>query len=459
MEIVYKGLGEIMPYEDNPRHNDGAVSYVASSIKEFGFKVPIVIDAAGVIVCGHTRYKAAKSLGMEEVPCVVADDLTPYQIAAFRLADNKVSEYSDWDFSLLEKELDEIGDMVDMEDFGFDFEGFGEDVPPPVADAPENRYSNGDENKGNLFRRYIQPPFSVLNANSGQWRERKEEWLSLGIKSEEGRDDALIGRGLKELALARNPETTLTGTSVFDPVLCELAYRWFNLPGGKVYDCFAGGSVRGVIAEMLGYTYTGIELRERQVEANRENAADLGVSPTWICDDSKNADQYLEDGSVDFIFTCPPYADLEVYSDDPRDISNMDFDGFMEAYGEILSTAARKLKDDRFAVIVISDVRDKNGVYRLLPERTMGIMLDNGFSFYNDIVLYNSLATAPLRANTSFQGWRKTVRVHQRVLVFYKGDPKKIKENFPALDLSGTEFGEEWDWMDGDGGDDGEWQE
>ena len=118
MVIQERNLGEIRPYEKNPRRNDDAVKYVVESIKEFGFKVPIVIDSNGVIVAGHTRYKAAKELGMETVPCIVADDLTEDQIKAFRLADNKVAEKAGWDFALLEQELDELIDF-DMEAFGF----------------------------------------------------------------------------------------------------------------------------------------------------------------------------------------------------------------------------------------------------------------------------------------------------------------------------------------------------
>lgn len=118
MEIVMRKVSELTPYEKNPRRNDEAVQYVAASIKEFGFKVPIVVDRDGVVVSGHTRLKAAKQLGMEEVPCIVADDLTPEQIKAFRLADNKVSEKAGWDFALLEAELEELFDF-DMGDFGF----------------------------------------------------------------------------------------------------------------------------------------------------------------------------------------------------------------------------------------------------------------------------------------------------------------------------------------------------
>lgn len=121
MQIVQKGLKEIKPYKNNPRMNDEAVPFVANSIREFGFKVPIVIDKDGVIVCGHTRYKAAKKLKLKEVPCVIADDLTEEQVKAFRLADNKVSEAAEWDFELLDEEINLL-EGFDFEDFGFVFE-------------------------------------------------------------------------------------------------------------------------------------------------------------------------------------------------------------------------------------------------------------------------------------------------------------------------------------------------
>lgn len=124
LQIIEKSITEIKPYGKNPRKNDEAVEYVANSIKEFGFKVPIVIDKNGVIVAGHTRYKAAQELGLEKLPCVIADDLTEEQVKAFRLADNKVGELAEWDFDLLGDELDGIFD-IDMQEFGFDSD-FGE---------------------------------------------------------------------------------------------------------------------------------------------------------------------------------------------------------------------------------------------------------------------------------------------------------------------------------------------
>lgn len=121
MEIVYKKLNELIPYDKNPRDNDRAVQYVADSIKAYGFKVPLVIDSGGVIVTGHTRLKAAESLGMDKVPCIVADDLTEKQVKAFRIADNKVADFSLWDNKLLLDELEDLGDLFTGFDISEDF--------------------------------------------------------------------------------------------------------------------------------------------------------------------------------------------------------------------------------------------------------------------------------------------------------------------------------------------------
>lgn len=130
-EIILKKLNEIKPYEKNPRKNDEAVKYVAASIKEFGFKQPIVIDRDGVIVAGHTRFKAAKKLNLKAVPCIVADDLSDEQIKAYRLADNKVAEKAEWDYDLLPEELNGITDF-DMIDFGFEEPAEEDEEPKPV---------------------------------------------------------------------------------------------------------------------------------------------------------------------------------------------------------------------------------------------------------------------------------------------------------------------------------------
>lgn len=134
MNIKQMKVDELIPYENNPRNNDDAVKYVANSIREFGFKVPIIIDKNNVIVAGHTRLKAAQELQLEYVPCIIADDLTDEQIKAFRLADNKVSEFAGWDYALLDLEMANLDEMFDFEEFGFqvskkeiDFDNFFED--------------------------------------------------------------------------------------------------------------------------------------------------------------------------------------------------------------------------------------------------------------------------------------------------------------------------------------------
>ena len=136
MKIIEKKLSELTPYANNPRLNDGAVDAVAASIKAFGFKVPLVVTADGVIVAGHTRLKAAQKLGLKTVPCIVADDLTPEQIKAFRLADNKVGELADWDIEKLDLELEELD--FDMTPFGFGEAG-------EAGEASANEIDGGGE--------------------------------------------------------------------------------------------------------------------------------------------------------------------------------------------------------------------------------------------------------------------------------------------------------------------------
>ena len=415
INIISKNTENVQPYSKNPRKNAEAVKYVAESIKQFGFKVPIVIDSQNVIVAGHTRYKAAKLLGLKEIPCIVADDLNENQLRAFRLADNKVAEFSDWDFDLLDEELSNIFDL-DMSDFGF------------IDEVAE--YT--DMVKGSLLDKFLVPPFSVLDTRRGYWQDRKRYWLDMGIKSEIGRNDDLLGDGLNRLAKAQ--KSSLTGTSIFDPVLCEVIYTWFNVDGGAIYDPFAGGSVRGVVAEKLGYGYTGIDLRREQIEANRENAKELGVNPTWHCDDSLNADKYVNDESVDLIFSCPPYADLEIYSNDERDLSNMDYEQFKSVYADIIAIACKKLKNDRFAVFVVGDIRDKKGVYRNFVDFTKRCFNENGLVTYNELVLLNVVGTGALRAKSAMRN-RKMIKIHQNVLVMYKGDLKRIQSNFKELEV------------------------
>lgn len=138
MQIIEKSIKDLKPYGRNPRKNDDAVEYVLNSIRQFGFRQPIIIDKNNVVVCGHTRLKAAKQLGLDSVPCIMADDLTDEQIKAFRLADNKVSEKAEWDFDLLDEEIADLAELFDFSDFGFDF--VDEDDDGYFGDARERTY-------------------------------------------------------------------------------------------------------------------------------------------------------------------------------------------------------------------------------------------------------------------------------------------------------------------------------
>ena len=221
-------------------------------------------------------------------------------------------------------------------------------------------------------------------------------------------------------------DETAAGTSIFDPVLAECVYRWWTPDGGSVLDPFAGGSVRGLVAAYLGLAYTGVELRAEQLAANVTQAQRLGVAPAWVEGDALDLPTLLPpDYQCDMVFTCPPYYNLEVYSDDPRDLSNLPtYADFMTLYRQIIVNAVARLRDDRFAVYVVSDVRDKGGMYYGLHSDTIRAFTDAGLRLYNDAVLINSYGTLPLRVGLQFSAGRKLGRAHQNVVVFAKGKPE-----------------------------------
>lgn len=272
------------------------------------------------------------------------------------------------------------------------------------------------------------PPVSVFDTKQGYWQKRKKEWAASGLHGESGRNDGLLGSGLQ--TLGKQKSENLNGTSVFDPVLCEVVYNWYCTKGGIVFDPFAGGATRGVVAELLGHPYIGIDLSERQIDANQINADRMGVCPAWYCDDSRNADQYLPDAVADLVFTCPPYHNLEKYSAHPLDLSNMNYKDFSTAYREIIAIACRKLKQDRFAVFVVGDIRDSKGAYRDFIGLTKQAFFDQGLYLYNEAVLLEPYGTAAQRAGRVFSALRKTTKVHQNVLTFYKGNIPEIKRNY-----------------------------
>lgn len=314
-----------------------------------------------------------------------------------------------------------------------------------LFEGEEYQYLMLDNAKKSLNDKFLIPPFSTLDTRQGYWQDRKDRWKSLGIKSEIGRDEGLTfncsigGFDTYRVKEGIKKTTTSMTTSIFDPVLCEICYKWFCVENGNILDPFAGGSVRGIVANVLGYKYIGIDLSERQIQANYENAKELQCDMTklhWINDDSMNVDNYVKDETADLIFTCPPYYDLEVYSEKENDLSNMSFDDFKKSYTEILKKSFKKLKNNRFGIVVIGDVRDKKGFYRNLIDITKQAICDENIGFYNDIILLQVVGTASLRAEGQFTASRKVVKVHQNVLVFYKGDIKEIKNNYKDIEVN-----------------------
>lgn len=216
-----------------------------------------------------------------------------------------------------------------------------------------------------------------------------------------------------------------SGTSIFDPVLCEIAYRWFCPQGGRILDPFAGGSVRGIVAAKLGRAYAGVDLRQEQADANYDQAEaicqDCAADLQWATGDSQHIRDLLP-GEYDLVFSCPPYADLERYSDDPRDLSTMDYSQFRRTYTEIICQSCSMLRDDRFACFVVGDVRDRQtGNYRNFVGDTVEAFRVAGLELYNEAILVTSVGSLPIRVGQQFTKYRKLGKTHQQVLVFLKG--------------------------------------
>lgn len=788
-KIALRKIDDLTPDPRNARtHSEAQVAQIVASIERFGWTNPVLAD--DLIRAGHGRQMAARAIyadggtiylapGKERggkaipkgtVPVIDCTGWTEEERKAYALADNQLALQAGWDTEILMAQLDELqAAEFDIAEIGFDMEaiealGIGE--IGTADDGPAGKKQGG----GSLANEFLIPPFTVLNAREGWWMDRKRSWLALGIKSEVGRGENLLGmsdtmlepdpekraamqaareeakgkartfgqdlmrgegtnavtgrkRGLggvtmdalsshpryyeqktaAEAKVGRKltpeeferdhwvlPDSELSsGTSIFDPVLCELAYRWFSPVGGRVLDPFAGGSVRGIVAAALGRRYVGVDLRGEQIEANRaqwpgvaerlgkpaaapaeevpdlavdeiegirvvrddrvlggtkrrtldrliadidadelvyatpaygfaqialagacraagkratifvaarserhprtQAAADLGanivevkagrlnviqsrarkhceatgaylvpfgmddeifvdamaqeiaalpgdppaevwcvagsgtltralqrafpeashhavqigrdpdvgdaklwkapeafeddatdpppfpscsnydakawrfirehaapgalfwnlgadieqgpavdpIEPEWHVGDSNVV---LADDAIgsefDFVFSCPPYGDLEVYSDDPADISTLEMSAFDAIYGEIIAKAVARLADNRFACFVVGDYRDKRGIYANFVSKTIAAFEAAGAPLYNEAILITSVGSLPIRTAKQFRSTRKLGKTHQNVLVFVKGDPRKAVEALGPVDVS-----------------------
>lgn len=605
-------IGEIKVDPANVRtHSTRNLELLRTSLSTYRQQKPVVILEDGTLVAGEGMLTAAVNLGWTHV-AAIRTTLTGNEAKAYAIVDNQTSDLSEFDVALLEQQLNELAiDGIDMDDLGF----LATDslfVDAHADDEPVEIVENVPVEPQTMTDRFLVPPLTVLDSRQGYWRERHRAWLSLGIKSEAGRSivgETVIGHASDGMSrqLVCDLAAGGSGPSVFSPVLCEIAYRWWCPEGGQVVDPFSGGSVRGIVASKLGRRYWGCDLSREQIAANEEQAASivpeaarvpvavsgpmlrqmfrpcepdfiksvclgrcchgssglsvivhpseqqrietLGVTvtdgfivadssglcplkttdglcsqhdskplgckaspftfndsgllvvrnryrllkcfkaagavpayiahrwsldqlfgsseasriadaaergddrisatmpaevaavladnhnarnaktlhletpqPEWKCGDAM--DELEAAPLADFVFSCPPYGDLEKYSDDPRDLSSMEWHTFAAEYGRIILRAVKQLKDDRFACFVVGNFRDAKGYYRDLVGLTVRAFEDAGAKFYNEAIYVTPIAGIRFTASRNFSTARKLGKVHQNVLVFVKGDAK-----------------------------------
>ena len=430
----YVRIDKLHPHHKNPRHNDHAVDSVANSIKRFGFTSPIIANKDGTILAGHTRYKASKQIGLETVP-VVYVDLSPVDAELLMIADNKLGEKADWNTDQLSdlltglKEQGEDLDVLGFEDEELDelLQGFKDS---DAFDAIQ------EEARNVLADIFIVPPVSILDTRRGPWQERKRYWNTLIQDKGESREGTLFKSQAMLNSYGDKPEHK--SVSILDATLAEILVTWFSEKDWLCFDPFAGDTVFGYVAGSLERKFRGTELREEQARINNERTAQFDC--IYYNDDAQNLNKYVEPNSVDMIFSCPPYADLEQYSDDPRDLSNMKHEDFFDVFKSVLQNTYSVLKDNRFACIVISEVRNKKtGEYISVVPKTIQFMVEAGYQYWNEMILITMMGSLRMRCKGSMNASRKVGRTHQNVLVFYKGDQKNIKQNFTEFSFEGVE--------------------
>lgn len=413
-------LRDLRSNPDNPRViRDDAFAKLVESLRSFPQMLrlrPLVVAswADPVILGGNMRYRAAQAAGVDPVPVLAAEDLTPEQRREFVIKDNVSG--GEWDWDALANEWDPA-----------ELAAWGLDLAPMLKVK---------DTSSPLSEDFLVPPFSILDSRQKYWTDRKEYWNNLIQDKGESRQQTLYKGGFNPVSSAL--KSIKNGVSILDPVLAEIAVRWFGKEGGRAFDCFAGDSVFGYVAAAMGQQFTGIELRQEQADLNNQRTA--GMPAKYICDDGRNVGKHLAKETQDLLFSCPPYYDLEVYSDLPNDASNQgSFEEFMEIIKAAFVGAINCLKNNSFAVIVVGDVRNKkNTAYLRFPDLVIDIFEKNGMSLLNELILVEKTAGSALRARGAMKH-RKVIKTHQNVLVFYKGNPREVSKHFPEIELTISE--------------------
>lgn len=419
---------------------------------------PIVVDDTFVALGGNMRYRAltaVESMSINELaqrlsglsdyqkkteaekqwlveywgkwketptaPIIKASELSENERKEFIIKDNV--GYGSLDMDMLANEWD----SQDLDDWGLDVW-----QPNQVTGSSNNEVGGKDKEKhSKLTDKFIAPPFSVLDTRQGYWRERKEKWVQLIGDKGESRQNTLDS----ETGIMNNINN---GVSILDPVMAEVVCKWFGIDGGAAFDCFAGDTVFGYVAATLGMSFIGVELREEQAQLNNERV--VGMNARYICDDGQNVGKHIKAGTQDLLFSCPPYYDLEVYSDKPNDASNQPtYEGFIKILENAFAGAITCLKDNRFAVIVVGDIRSKEGYYYDFVGDIKRIFITHGMPLYNECIIVEPIGTLPQRVQRYMRN-RKVGKCHQNVLVFYKGDVKEIPNNYKEIEYASEDL-------------------
>lgn len=432
MKIIERQIIELIPADYNPRKkSEHVLSSIKSSLKDYGWLAPVVVnkhkcdrcgDRSNIIVGGHRRLEAAQANNEFIVPTIEVD----LHIEDEKRANLRLNAQEKFDEKGLAEIVSELHTLDSDKAATLGFSG------KELADLLYKAKYLKNNASGILAEKFLIPPFSVVDAKQGEWQTRKKAWLELLGDLAESRVGTLA-KGERNLLMMYG-----SGVSSFDPVLSEIAYSWFLPEGGKrILDPFAGSLGRGGVAAVLGHDYTGIEIRPEQVQANEKKLATIEATgkARFITGDAKDLEKLVPPEDLyDLIFTCPPYYDLEIYSGDNKDLSaKQTYEEFIKDYKDIFRQAASRLKDNRFAIVVVGDVRDENGFYRNFVRDNIDCFEELGFKLYNEMIYLQMLATAPHRAERNMRK-RKVVKTHQNIFTFYKGDPKLI-QNPQLLDV------------------------
>lgn len=419
MQINYINLSQIDDYASNSNtHPDEQLFQIERLVLKFGWTMPVLVkkkeNGRYELIAGHGRkavalrfyergdnFKTSSGFDVPKncIPAIEANDWSEDAVRAYVIADNAVGRNSKTDEDILTAEIT----LLKESDFDLDYLALDEDYVVDLLKVPDEDFGADKSPAIKLTDSFLVPPFSLLNAREPWWKKRKKQWLNIGLKK------------------------AINEKSVFDPVLCELVYRWFCPPGGQVLDCFAGGSVKGVVASRLGLNYTGLGNLQKQVVANRRQSAEITkstgaseFSPSWTVGNPE-----LGDFRADFIFSV---AALELGSGS--------YAKFKRTYRQTIKKSCDLLTDNSFACMVVGEVRNADGNYHNFVGDTVEAFKAAGLSFYNEAILLSPAGTLSMRTRKPFEGSRKLGKTHLNVLVFVKGDAKLAAERCGDVDVN-----------------------